>query len=1436
MKGELLKTGQVLVADSGDYTVLKRIGLTGATARVYLVERLRDQRRFALKCMQPGLSPEMQAVFHNEMINLQRLRSAEEAFGTRHIPRITESSDLDQPKTRELLRFLGNPFIIMDYAEGADIPSMLMEHPVLREPPALEIIRQFSEVLAVIHGHGFAYTDMKPGNLIWNAGERHLMVIDWNVISEGRLEADAPRDRLRAAAYLFQMLTGFSIALDETSTGPVNQKFRLLDNFKALSRGTRSILIKAFHPDHRARHGEDGSQEQCSRALLKALGEHVERFNMPPQRLIEKGKSALDYRQWAEAWEYFDLADRLSDIEADPGQFAQLRQDLEKARSEARKLGRNSFRSGISRLNNGLFKEALEDFQGAMQDDPYDEEPRLYAILSNFAVQVGEETFSAYRQPLEDCISALLKGQTGLAEDALKRLPAETRHMGATASLEAEIITRKALGEGRRLLKEDRLEEARESFRAAYQQRDHLMYVEPLEENLGSMRQLYDNVEELKKLFEEGAAYFEADRYHEAAWTFWKAHQISRGSPLAAHRYQAASRFDAVQKLLAAGEAELAMEECNRAAGRFSGESRFAHLEKQVIRARCEQLRQLADRYYKEHDYKTALACIGELLKLNPRDAAGILKKEAIQKEIDGGFKETIRQLSLQLQKDISIETCEDILRTVEQLGIGHLSEARKFIGEVKQIIESIKRLGLQLDHAGDSGNLAKQLELLEQAAAKNWRLPQGNPTQLMEAIKPRLRKQTLSEIRDHIVHARPSEARPLIRRLLETPLPPEQEARLNELLDAANQLENHLNTLKYIQGKKNLFSTQAEGYPLVMLRLEKQLLQTLMRIRQVRPLPQAPPEVPQYPQLLQTFLSGIGEYIARAFSEAEAALHRRDISAGNAITPQVDEAAAVFIEFQPGADEPARDWLTRNRSFKNLFQFMEHEPPPFDWTADVHHILTKCRRMSSHPQVQELLSTLDTIPPHELPENPGHLDRLASLAPGCPVACWLHRALEQQVNIIRAWNIMDRAPEEAGPFIDGTFKSSEQKIFLPTMELLDQVRRFLEHQGPEDQPPRLYMETLRNSLEKGRQLLTQLESFPRFRRGQTAQRLENHVHMLEQRWAHTRETLARGYIDGIETLLRELQATLDDPLLRHRLEKKADAEIQRLEEVDPAEAGRYRPQVSALLQQLLETAQGAAGEEPEQLKRLLELQLRVCDQTRGMDRFDIAAILRPFREDPHFKEVITLYTRRHENMLYKFNKLEPRPIKKHVKELLALREGFGPFPEIDLALRRINHECLRQKSHDAFDRLRKELPVARNRGDWKQLEQIAAEIQPDLLNKKQRDELPPIKDEIRNRLLLRASLNRRDFLEFLTFGKDRPDRDTHRWVKALEWSVFQKQGGIKPDPDALAALYDAEQSWLERRRVNLDAFLALRRIKWLIQRLYPTPSPARTGKNEEAS
>jgi hypothetical protein len=1416
LKKELLVKDSVIEADSGDYCVVKRLGLTGATARVYLVKRKQDSRLFALKLMQSGLSPEMIKHFRDEMVNLQRLRAAEEKSGTSHIPRIIESSDLQQPKTQQLLRLLGNPFIIMDFAEGTDLHTLLMDKTVLNEAEALEISKQFAEVLVVIHGEGLTYTDMKMDNLFWNGKTGHLTVIDWNVIAEDRLENDAPKDRLRAAAYLFQAVTGIPIELDIQGTGVVNQKYRRWENFKNLSQGTRTFLIKAFHPDPASRHGHGGIPLHCTKEFLKELEIHAARFKLSTIDLYEKGKQALDYRQWQEAWQYLDLADRRWDIEANPGQFAQLQKDLEKAKGEAKKLGRSAFFSGQGGYNSELYPEALEDFEKAMRDDPYDEEARLFAILTRCALDVGEETFLKFKDTLEDCVRALLKEHLDLAEDTLQRLPVEMQEKSAVAALKAEIKIRGAVQKGQRLLKENRLEEAQTFFPGVNLQRDRILYIEPLEENVGSLTLLYQNVEELKKLYEEGNAYFAEERFHEAAWVFWKARELSQGSPWANKKYQSAASFDAIKKLLEKGSLERAMEECQRVSSRFGHEPKYGSLKNQVIDARCEQLRVLSDNAYEAKDYRSAEEYIQEYLKWKPEEEAAKVKLEDIRKERASGYQEKIRQLEIALRKDASPEACEQTIRYVEEQGYNRFSEGRQFIERTGELKEAISILSEELDDAEASGDLAAQLKVLNKAQTKNWRLRQGDPQKLKTSIKPKILQSNIDKIRTHLKHCQPKEALQLCENVLQTGLPKKRQTIIHQSIETAHKLTGTLNALEHIKAQKTLFSPNDENAELVRLRLERDYLLALQQMKQVVPDLEAPEDVKEYEKKQETFFQDLGTCLSASSRKGNSLLAKRDFAGCKKISLKIEETLVIFKEFTGSTASEVEKWETWNQEFNHLAAWLEQEPSNIDWTGDYQRMIEKLMDIIKDTRLKKIISHVKIIPLEKMETLQKEWGKLASLKEESPAAFWLHQFLERQLKMIQTWKAVDEDPEHAEEVIARYFDSSERKPYEYPLETIKEVGKFFSLQEQLDNEPGLNPGKLEENLQQARELHHRLQEFAQLVGKQTDKRLQNHISMLHQRILEKKENSIKECSANLEELLKRLIDTGEDHITRLKLENETRQEIEKLGNTSQEDADKFEKRLNDLLEKLLEVSK--PNPQSENLNRLFELQRRVCDGYPNEKNVDVNGYLQQWEQESDFNDVIPDYKKLHENMLYKLEKLNQVKEKNHeerFKSLLELRGEFGEFPELNAAMEEIRQEILREKNRETFKRLCEEFRGAWREEEWQKLAETIENIDPLLLQESDQAKYTKIKSEIKNQLIIRGTLDREDVVKFLAYGENEP---AETWLKALQWNVREKKGVLKPGTKTLENIRNGEIHWLKQRELNFKSLLALRRIKLFLQ------------------
>ena len=731
-RSDLLQKDTKLTAFTGTYRVEKPLGLAGATGEVFRTVREQDGRLFALKVMHAGLSSDVQKRFTDEMTILQRLRGAEDKFGTRHIPSLTESSNRQEDATQRLFEMLGRrPFMFMNYAEGSEVTKLLRDKGFLPESEAVEIMKQFAEVLYVIHGANFTYTDMKMDNLIWDANKKHLTVIDWNVVAEHRLETDAPRDRLRAAAYLYEMVLGFPLALAKTDLQVADQSYRRAEAFQRLTEGTRAFLLKAFHPDPASRHGKGGPQTACTQEFLQELKRHAARFAMPLDDLIERGESVYRDRLWQQALEDIDVAERrftLDDLTSE--RYGHLRIRLEEIRAEMKKLGRSAFLSGHGRYNNALFAEALDDFKKALKDDPYDEEARLYAILAQLGLRLGENHYRQIKPPLEKCVAALLKDQLSVAESALKPLAQHdtARKAPEIRSLQVEIEVRKAVSLGAQLLKEDRFEEAEQYFQNAYQKRDQLLYPELLEENLGDLEKLYGQAERLKGLLADGEAWLEQNKFREAVRAFWEAKTITQGSPQTTQQYEKARDLAVIQELFDAGEFAPALEKCHEAASRYPKETTMERLKTLVFSARCKQLRSLASKAGSRREFHTEKEYLEQLLELIPDDEDTQSRLEKIREELSKGYREALDHLERKLESasTISIGDCDAAIKEAQENELDKHEAGKQFIEGVKNRRAPIVALSARLEALAEDGDVQGQIDLLAETESKNWLLPQG--------------------------------------------------------------------------------------------------------------------------------------------------------------------------------------------------------------------------------------------------------------------------------------------------------------------------------------------------------------------------------------------------------------------------------------------------------------------------------------------------------------------------------------------------------------------------------------------------------------------------------------------------------------------------------------------------------------------------------------
>jgi hypothetical protein len=155
------------------YRIEGEIG-RGGMATVYLAQDLRHSRQVALKVLDPhltsGLGPER---FLREIRTVAGLSHP-------HILPLHDSGEAD-----------GLLYYVMPYARGETLRARLLREGRLAVGDALQITREIAGALAYAHEHGVVHRDVKPANILLEAG--HAMLADFGV---ARALAEATDDRI----------------------------------------------------------------------------------------------------------------------------------------------------------------------------------------------------------------------------------------------------------------------------------------------------------------------------------------------------------------------------------------------------------------------------------------------------------------------------------------------------------------------------------------------------------------------------------------------------------------------------------------------------------------------------------------------------------------------------------------------------------------------------------------------------------------------------------------------------------------------------------------------------------------------------------------------------------------------------------------------------------------------------------------------------------------------------------------------------------------------------------------------------------------------------------------------------------------------------------------------------------------------------------------
>ncbi len=200
-----------------EYRVERELG-RGATARVYLAEDIKHQRRVAIKVLREEIA---------------------ESLGTeRFMQEIVVAAGLSHPHIVPLLdsgKRAGALYYVMPAIEGETLRERLTRENPMPIADALRITSQVADALAFSHSRGIIHRDVKPENILI-ARSGHALVLDFGIArairdaesdrmtqtgfslgtpaymspeqASGEREVDARTDQYSLAMMCFEMLTG----------------------------------------------------------------------------------------------------------------------------------------------------------------------------------------------------------------------------------------------------------------------------------------------------------------------------------------------------------------------------------------------------------------------------------------------------------------------------------------------------------------------------------------------------------------------------------------------------------------------------------------------------------------------------------------------------------------------------------------------------------------------------------------------------------------------------------------------------------------------------------------------------------------------------------------------------------------------------------------------------------------------------------------------------------------------------------------------------------------------------------------------------------------------------------------------------------------------------------------------------------------------------